>query len=325
MATPSPAWGELRAGIEQKATFEATVSTVIRLLQAEPSIMAAPELAALLKRVRMLLRSRFTSSPFISKGCALWRAAAEVAEGNPLHTELQQWIAEAADLAGGDQGPDVSGGNISAAAPAAAVANRPAATPYIFEGQLAGITEPPAPGPSATTALLHELMEQMMAATQQEQRGEQQQQGGVDGQQDIPLEALSELEAELLARVIEESAAAGPTSHSAPPASKYIVARLPREQLTAERLVELANSSTDGLQCCVCQSSITVGEDLLALPCKHVYHPDCLEPWLSATNSCPVCRHELPTDCGRYEAQKQAAEEERGRQNAARHNEFLYL
>ncbi|KAI4303749.1 hypothetical protein MLD38_039345 [Melastoma candidum] len=48
--------------------------------------------------------------------------------------------------------------------------------------------------------------------------------------------------------------------------------------------------------CSICKDGLTVGEEATEMPCEHVYHSDCIFTWLRIRNTCPICRHELPTE-----------------------------
>jgi len=50
------------------------------------------------------------------------------------------------------------------------------------------------------------------------------------------------------------------------------------------------------LLCAVCQEVYKSGDQAMKLPCNHLYHKDCILPWLESHNTCPTCRYELPTD-----------------------------
>jgi E3 ubiquitin-protein ligase RNF115/126 len=74
-----------------------------------------------------------------------------------------------------------------------------------------------------------------------------------------------------------------------PPASKAAVDSLPT--------IEIDNNYLEmEPHCAVCMEAFELGTVVREMPCKHIYHPDCILPWLALHNSCPVCRHELPSD-----------------------------
>ncbi|CAL0316240.1 unnamed protein product [Lupinus luteus] len=109
-----------------------------------------------------------------------------------------------------------------------------------------------------------------------------------------------------LEQLIQQLAENDPNRYGTPPASKSAIENLPTVIVDDE----LLNSELN--QCAVCQDEFEKGSRVKQMPCKHVYHGDCLIPWLELHNSCPVCRHELPTDDSDYENRPRAAQRNAG-------------
>lgn len=104
-----------------------------------------------------------------------------------------------------------------------------------------------------------------------------------------------------LEQLIQQLAENDPNRYGTPPASKSAVQGLPVVKISAELL------ASDSSQCAVCKDTFELGEDAKQMPCKHIYHSDCILPWLELHNSCPVCRYELPTDDPDYEQRSRGA------------------
>ncbi|XP_035491016.2 E3 ubiquitin-protein ligase RNF126-like isoform X3 [Scophthalmus maximus] len=48
-----------------------------------------------------------------------------------------------------------------------------------------------------------------------------------------------------------------------------------------------------GLECPVCKDDYSVEERVRQLPCNHLFHNECIVPWLEQHDTCPVCRKSL--------------------------------
>ncbi|KAJ1285832.1 hypothetical protein BS78_03G308000 [Paspalum vaginatum] len=70
----------------------------------------------------------------------------------------------------------------------------------------------------------------------------------------------------------------------------------PRSAIDSMPVVKInSRHLNDDPQCPVCKDKFEVGAEAREMPCKHLYHTDCIIPWLVQHNSCPVCRHPLPS------------------------------
>ncbi|WJX36076.1 putative E3 ubiquitin-protein ligase rhc1a [Trifolium repens] len=77
-----------------------------------------------------------------------------------------------------------------------------------------------------------------------------------------------------------------------PPASRSSIDAIPIVKIASKHL-------RSDPHCPVCQDKFELGSNARRMPCKHMFHSDCIIPWLVQHNTCPVCRQELPQNSGR--------------------------
>ncbi|CAN6290406.1 unnamed protein product [Urochloa humidicola] len=108
-----------------------------------------------------------------------------------------------------------------------------------------------------------------------------------------------------------------PTSHHAPaadddhhhhPPGQRARAGLDRETVESfptavygDVKARVAAKSGPPLECAVCLAAFEDDDELRVLPaCCHVFHSDCIDPWLAGAVTCPLCRADLtaPAETG---------------------------
>ncbi|AQL05536.1 E3 ubiquitin-protein ligase ATL4 [Zea mays] len=79
----------------------------------------------------------------------------------------------------------------------------------------------------------------------------------------------------------------GKAAAAAEAEAERLIARLPQFTLSSS-LAAVPKSSRD---CAVCQTAFRDDDGLRLLPaCRHAFHSRCVDPWLRANPSCPLCR-----------------------------------
>ncbi|GAA0144521.1 ubiquitin-protein ligase [Lithospermum erythrorhizon] len=95
-----------------------------------------------------------------------------------------------------------------------------------------------------------------------------------------------------------------------PPAPEFTISAIPTVEIEPSHLIH-------GSECSVCMEEFQIGAEAKELPCKHIYHPNCIVPWLRLHNSCPVCRHEILETCDApVDHPGEASEEDTGGQSS---------
>lgn len=69
---------------------------------------------------------------------------------------------------------------------------------------------------------------------------------------------------------------------------------LAREKIDEIPIMYITKDDVDKtLQCTVCMEDYKLGEPVKQLSCEHVFHNECIVPWLELHGTCPICRKSL--------------------------------
>ncbi|KAL5573944.1 hypothetical protein UlMin_023541 [Ulmus minor] len=53
------------------------------------------------------------------------------------------------------------------------------------------------------------------------------------------------------------------------------------------------DNEAEGKRCTICLEEFERGQEVMITPCKHMFHEECILPWIKSSGQCPVCRFSL--------------------------------
>lgn len=70
--------------------------------------------------------------------------------------------------------------------------------------------------------------------------------------------------------------------------------QIPRETMSFQK-----NNSSSSSTCVICWENLDLNAGEFVnnkLPCNHVFHENCIYPWLCRNDTCPLCRYKFPNE-----------------------------
>merc|ERR1711896_59699 len=68
----------------------------------------------------------------------------------------------------------------------------------------------------------------------------------------------------------------------------------PQGGLTPEQIKKIKSKTLKkkikGERCCICLGDFEKKDKIRELPCKHMFHKDCVDEWLGQNRKCPLCK-----------------------------------
>ncbi|KAJ4977011.1 hypothetical protein NE237_002117 [Protea cynaroides] len=110
----------------------------------------------------------------------------------------------------------------------------------------------------------------------------------ISGQWQIPLEEESRLTQEQQRNALKQL-----KKHVYNPAKFKSRRWYYRENTSNSSYSKEEGKDDDGKNCSICLEDFVPNEELLITPCKHMFHDECILPWVKSHGQCPVCRFAL--------------------------------
>ena len=66
--------------------------------------------------------------------------------------------------------------------------------------------------------------------------------------------------------------------------------------LEPSKLKDVSKLEDDKKNCVICMEDFKIGDEVLFIPCLHVFHKNCIIEWFKDHNDCPVCKFKLTSE-----------------------------